>query len=73
MEKNQYFLVCFRYLACGLGGDMRIKNGAFKTQRGQYEGNNTPLGYYTDCSPMGLGQYNNLGEYCCPHTAPSVF
>ena len=22
---------------------------------------------------MGLGQYNSLGEYCCPHTASSVF
>ena len=22
---------------------------------------------------MGLGQYDNLGEYCGPHTASSVF
>ena len=22
---------------------------------------------------MGLGQYDNLGEYCDPHTASSVF
>ena len=22
--------------------------------------------------PMGLGQYNSLGEYCGPHTAASV-
>ena len=22
---------------------------------------------------IGLGQYNRLGEYCCPHTASSVF
>ena len=39
----------------------------------QYSGHNTPLGHYTDCSPMGLGQYNGLGEYCSPHTASSVF
>ena len=24
-------------------------------------------------SPMGLGQYNSLGEYCDPHTASPVF
>ena len=23
--------------------------------------------------PMGLGQYDSLGEYCGPHTASSVF
>ena len=23
---------------------------------------NTPLGHYTDCGPMGLGQYNSLRE-----------
>ena len=34
---------------------------------------NAPLGYHTDHSPMGLGQYNSLGEYCGPHTASSVF
>ena len=36
-------------------------------------GHNTPLGYYTDRGPMGLGQYNSLGEYCGPYTAFSVF
>ena len=36
-------------------------------------GHNTPLGHHTDCSPMGLGQYNSLGKYCDPHTASSVF
>ena len=34
---------------------------------GQYEG------HHTENSPMGLGQYNSLAEYCDPHTAPSVF
>ena len=33
-----------------------------------------PLGHYTDHGPMGLGQYNSLGEgYCGPHTASEVF
>ena len=26
----------------------------------------TPLGYYTDCGPTGLGQYNSLREYLWP-------
>ena len=39
----------------------------------QYSGQNTPLGHHTDRGPMGLGQYNSLGEYCDPHTASSVF
>ena len=36
---------------------------------------NTPLGHYsyTGCGPVGLGQYDSLGEYCGPHTASSVF
>ena len=34
---------------------------------------NTPLGHHTDRGPMGLGQYNSLGEYCGPHTASSEF
>ena len=34
---------------------------------------NTPLGYRTDRRPAGLGQYDNLGEYCGPHTVSSVF
>ena len=36
-------------------------------------GHNTPLGHHTNCGPTGLGQYYNLGEYCGPHTASSVF
>ena len=36
-------------------------------------GHNTPLGHHTDHGPMGLGQYNSLGEYYDPHTASSVF
>ena len=41
----------------------------------QYSGHNTLFGHYihTDHGPTGLGQYDGLGEYCCPHTAPSVF
>ena len=39
----------------------------------QYSGHNTHLGHNTDRGPMGLGQYNRLGEYCGPHTASSVF
>ena len=39
----------------------------------QYSGHNTPLGHYTDRSPMGLGQHDGPGEYCDPHTASSVF
>ena len=39
----------------------------------QYSGHNTPLGHYTDCGPIGLGQYNSLGEYYGPNTASSVF
>ena len=38
-----------------------------------YSGHNTPLGHYTDSYPMGLDQYNGIGEYCGPHTASSVF
>ena len=34
---------------------------------------NTSLGHHTDRGPMGLVQYNSLGEYCGPHTASSVF
>ena len=32
-----------------------------------------PLAIYIDRGPMGIGQYNSLGEYCGPHTASSVF
>ena len=31
------------------------------------------LGHHTDHGPVGLGQYDSLGEYCDPHTASSVF
>ena len=34
---------------------------------------NTPLGHHTDRGPMGLGQYNSLGEYCGLSTASEVF
>ena len=34
---------------------------------------NTPLGHYTDCGPMGLGQYDSPGEYYYPHTTCEVF
>ena len=43
-----------------------------KPQR-QYSGHNTPLGHHTNRGPMGLGQYNSLGEYCRLSTASSVF
>ena len=33
----------------------------------------TLLGHHTDRGPMGLGQYDGLGEYCDHHTASSVF
>ena len=36
-------------------------------------GPNTPLGDYTDRDPMGLSQYNNLGEYCNPRTTSPGF
>ena len=39
----------------------------------KYAGPNTPIGPHTDHGSVGLGQYNNLGEYCGPHTASSVF
>ena len=39
----------------------------------EYLGHNTPLGHPTDRGPVGLGQYDSLGEYCGPHTASSVF
>ena len=48
-----------------------------ETERRQYEGHNTPLGYCTDQGPQGCGQYDGqydgLGEYCGAHTASSVF
>ena len=30
------------------------------------------LGHHTDHSPVGLGQYDGLGEYCGPHSASEV-
>ena len=39
----------------------------------EYSGHNTPIDHITDRNPMGLGQYDNLEEYCDPHTASSVF
>ena len=41
--------------------------------RDSYSGHHTPLGHHTDRSPMSLGQYGGLGEYCGPHTACFVF
>ena len=38
-----------------------------------YSYHNTLLGNHTDHSPMDLGQYNSLGEYCGLNTASSVF
>ena len=43
-----------------------------ETLQRQDPGHNTSLGYHTDRGPMGLGQYNSLGEYCGPHTASAV-
>ena len=36
----------------------------FETQRTQYEGRNTPLGYYTDQDWWGHGQYDGQKVYC---------
>ena len=43
------------------------------TQRRQYEGHNTPLGYHTDQGPKGIGQYDGQGVYCGLSTASEVF
>ena len=45
---------------------VKIRN----TSEAQYSVQNTLLGHH---GPMGLGQYNSIGEYCGPHTASSVF
>ena len=37
-----------------------------------HEGQNISLGHNTDCSHIGLGQHNSLGEYCGPHAASEV-
>ena len=39
----------------------------------QYLRHNTLLAHHTDRSPTGLGQYDDLGEYCGPYTSSSVF
>ena len=39
----------------------------------RYEGNNTPLGNYTDHGQEGSGQYNGQGVYCGLSTASEVF
>ena len=52
---------------------MEVGSKHKKTPLSRYSGHNTPLGYHTGRSPTGPGQYNNLGEYCGPHTTPSVF
>ena len=43
-----------------------------ETQRRQYEGHNTPLGYYTDRGPSGHSQYSGHGVYCGLSTAYEV-
>ena len=56
---------------------MNISNWVLKMRNTSeavvYSGHNTHLGHYTDHSPMSLGQYDNLGQCCGPHTASSVF
>ena len=41
--------------------------------RRQYEGHNTPLGYYTDQGPQGCSHYDGQGVYCGLSTASEVF
>ena len=48
--------------------DIDIRN----TQRGQYKGHNTPLGYYNDQGPCGCDQYDGQGVYCGRSTASEV-
>ena len=45
-----------------------------KHHRGSIQATIQPLTniIYTDHGPMGLGQYNSLGEYCGLNTASSV-
>ena len=35
-----------------------------KIPQRQYSGHNTLVGHHAECGPMGLGQYDSLGEYC---------
>ena len=39
----------------------------------QYSGHNTSLVHHTDRRPMGLGQYDGLGDYFGPYAASFVF
>ena len=47
---------------------VKIRNTSEAVLRPQYS-----AWHYTDCGPVGLGQYNSLGKYCDPHTASSMF
>ena len=47
---------------------VKIRNTSEAVLRPQY----SPWPLYC-LHPMGLGQYDSLGEYCGPHTASSVF
>ena len=51
---------------------MNMGNKNKKTHQMQYSGHNTPLGHHIDHSPIGLGPYVSLGEYCNPNTTSSV-
>ena len=44
-----------------------------RTTQRQCLGHNKPLGHHTNCSPVGLGQYNSLGEYGDLSTVSEVF
>ena len=39
----------------------------------QYEGHNTPNGYYIDQGPYGRCQYDDQGVYCGLSTASEMF
>ena len=60
-------------LLAAMNIDISPKNFNIRTQRRQYEGHNTPLGYYTDQGPKGHGEYNGQGVYCGLSTASEVF
>ena len=47
---------------------VKIRNSSEAVLRPQY----TP-GHHTDSSPMGLGLFDSLGEYCGLSTASEVF
>ena len=44
-----------------------------ETERRQYEGHNTPLGYHTDQGSLGSSQYDWQGEYCGLNMDSEVF